>query len=83
MSQRLQLNRWIIGAASVVLFYVNYEVLLTRNVGVSFEKKFGTFPKGKRIALRLTAIAISLAAWLVFFLTVEVYQQMLNIEPPP
>jgi hypothetical protein len=77
--QNIEVNRWIIGIAFVVLYSLNDYFLVDQGRGVAFEKQFRNFPSAKRTVLYLAAISIVLATGIVLYLSVVDYHQTFNL----
>jgi len=79
---RINLNRWIVGICSFLIFAHADYVLVVGGRGETYEKQFRHFGKGKQIALTVSAIGIMLVIGITYFLSVHVYHQMFHISPP-
>jgi hypothetical protein len=77
--QLVEVNRWIIGGAFVVLYLLNDQFLVDQGRGVAFEKQFSSFPAAKRTVLYLAAIGIVLATGIALYLSVVDYHQTFTL----
>ena len=77
--QRIEVNRWIIGGAFVVLYLVNDYFLVDQGRGIAFVEQFRGFPAGKRTVLYLAAIGIVLMAGIAVYLSGTSYHEALHL----
>ena len=68
-----ELREWLIGGTFLALYFLNHYFLFARGNGIAFEEKFDSFPKRKRIALRLAALGMLLSAAAATYVSSNAY----------
>jgi len=77
--QLVEVNRWIIGAAFVVLYLLNDHFLVDQGRGIAFVEQFRSFPAGKRTVLYLAAAGVVLMTGIALYLSVTGYHGVLHL----
>lgn len=77
--QVIEVNRWIVGIAVIVLYSLNDYFLVDQGRGIAFEERFRGFRAGKRTLLYLAASGIVLATGIALYFSAAAYHQTFNL----
>jgi hypothetical protein len=78
----LNLSKWGIRIAFLVLCFVNYYVLVACSQGVEFEREFSHLKKSRKVLLVTSSVAIMLAAIVFFIYSAIVHRHFLGVDKP-
>ena len=72
---------WALRIASLVLYFVNYYILVTRSHGIKFEGEFNNLKKSRKAILLVSCVVMILAAITVIICSVSAYHRFFHILP--
>lgn len=73
--------RWGIWIATLVVYLMNYYVLVIRGHGIRFERDFDNLEKSKRTFLRVSCRVFELSSLVFIFYSFYAYQHFFHIVP--
>ena len=77
----LSVGKWVVGAAFLFLYCMNYYFLVIRGYGINFERKFSKLENARRRILLVSCAMLLFAIIALMLASVSVYHRHFHIIP--